>query len=67
MPINCKLKTILDSRGLSIRKVAADTGVQFESLRRLYNNETERLPREILAKLCDYLQVDIADLIKLEK
>lgn len=66
LPVKCSLKTILDSRSLSIRKVAADTGIQFESLRRLYNNDTERYPREILAKLCDYLKVDICDLIKLE-
>lgn len=66
MPVECKLKEIMDQRGLSIRKVAADTGIQFESLRRIYNNETERMPLNILAKLCDYLEVDISDILKLE-
>lgn len=67
MRVNSKLKSILDERGISIRKAAADTGIQFESLRRLYNNETERFPREVLAKLCTYLQVDISDLLELNR
>lgn len=66
MQVNSRLKNILDERGLSIRKVAADTGLQFESVRRLYNNDTERFPREILAKLCEYLGVGISDLLILE-
>jgi DNA-binding Xre family transcriptional regulator len=65
--VNSRLKEILDERGISIRKAAADTGIQFESLRRLYNNETERFPREMLAKLCTYLNVDIPDLLKLDR
>lgn len=67
MRVNSKLKAILDERGLSIRKVAADTGIQFESLRRFYNNETERFPRELIAKLCDYLDADIVDLLELDR
>lgn len=67
MKINSRLKAILDERGLSIRKVAADTGIQFETVRRLYNNDMERFPREALAKLCDYLQVDVSDLLKLDR
>jgi len=66
LQVNSRLKNILDERGLSIRKVAADTGLQFESVRRLYNNDTERFPREILAKLCEYLGVGISDLLILE-
>ena len=67
MIVNSTLKSILDDRNLSIRKVAADTGIHFESFRRFYHNETERFPREILSKLCAYLEVDISDLIKLEE
>ena len=65
MKVNSKLKTILDERGLSIRKVASDTGLQFESVRRLYNDDTERFPREVLAKLCKYLNIKIEDLLTL--
>jgi len=65
LKVNSKLKTILDERGLSIRKVASDTGLQFESVRRLYNDDTERFPREVLAKLCEYLNIKIEDLLTL--
>jgi DNA-binding Xre family transcriptional regulator len=67
LQVNSRLKAILDERGISIRKAAADTGIQFESLRRLYNNDTERFPREILARLCTYLKVDISDLLELDR
>ena len=67
MVINSKLKSIIDERGLSIRKVAADTGINFESLRRFYNNDTERYSRDVLEKLCKYLNVDIPDLIQLDR
>ena len=67
MQVNSTLKKILDERNLSIRKVASDTGIAFESVRRIYNNDTERFPRDVLAKLCAYLDVGIADLLELEK
>lgn len=66
MRVICMFKPIIDERGISIRKVAADTGINFESLRRIYNNDTERFPKDVLAKLCEYLNVDISDFLKLE-
>jgi DNA-binding Xre family transcriptional regulator len=66
MPVRSNLKEILDERGLSIRQVARDINYRFESIRQMYNNETDRFNRELLTKLCDYLQVDIGDLIKLD-
>lgn len=66
MPVRSNLKEILDERRISIRQVARDIDYRFESVRQMYNNETDRYNRELLAKLCDYLQVDISDLIKLD-
>lgn len=57
------LKAILDERALSIRKVAADIGYNFEGVRRMYNDEMDRYPRDLLEKLCDYLGVEIDRLL----
>jgi DNA-binding Xre family transcriptional regulator len=65
--VNSKLKEILDSRELSIRKVAKDIDYRFESVRSLYNNETKNYPRELLTKLCIYLNVSPGDLLDLDE
>jgi len=66
LKVRFKLKELLETRGISIRQLANDTGYPFESLRRIYNNDTERFPKEILASLCEYLGVGISDIIVLE-
>lgn len=65
--INSNLKQILDQRGLSIRQVARDIDYRFDSVRQLYNNENKTYPRELLAKLCAYLNVSPGELLILEK
>ncbi|WP_163853702.1 helix-turn-helix domain-containing protein [Paenibacillus elgii] len=62
--IHSKLKLILDKRGISIRQLAKDIDYRFDSVRALYNNQTERYPRELLDKLCSYLGVNVSDLLE---
>lgn len=63
--IRSNLRQLADSRNVSIRKVAQDIGYRFESVRSMYNNEMERYPRDLLAKLCVYFNVGISDLLAL--
>jgi DNA-binding Xre family transcriptional regulator len=65
--VKSNLKQILDERELSIRQVARDIDHRLESVRQLYNDELERYPRELLTKLCTYLNVTPGDLLILEK
>jgi DNA-binding Xre family transcriptional regulator len=65
--VNSKLKDILDERELSIRKVAKDIDYRFESVRSLYNNETKNYPRELLSRLCTYLNVAPGDLLRIDE
>lgn len=62
--IRCKLKEILDERGESIRKVAEAIDYRFESVRRLYNNSAPYYHRDLLNKLCIYLEIEIGDLLE---
>lgn len=61
------LKPILDERGLSIRQLAAAIDYRPESVRMLYNNDMERLPRDLIARVCVYLDIDISDLLHINE
>ncbi|MGE7650477.1 helix-turn-helix domain-containing protein [Peribacillus frigoritolerans] len=64
--INSNLKQILDQRNISIRQVSRDIDYRFDSVRQLYNNENKNYPRELLTKLCVYLNVTPGELLVLE-
>lgn len=62
--LKSKLKLIVDERGLSIREVSRGTGINFEVVRRVYNDTMERYPRDVLDKLCKYLNVTVQDILE---
>lgn len=65
--IRSKLKDIADQRDLSIREIARDSGCHFEIVRRMYNDTMERYPRDVIDRLCTYLEVEVGDLLEYEK
>lgn len=67
MIIRSNLRSIADARGLSIREIARDIDYRFESVRQLYNDEMERYPRDLIAKLCVYFDVTAAELLPLSE
>lgn len=67
MRAKSNLKTILDERNISIRQFAEDTGLPFETLRRLYNDETKQYQRDTIGRVCEVLEVEISDILILEK
>lgn len=66
MQLRSNLKALADARGVSIRELARDIDYRFESVRQLYNDEMERYPRDLLAKLCAYFGVTVAELLVAE-
>lgn len=67
MRVYSNLKAILDERKWSIRKLEEESGLKFETLRRLYNDETKQYQRDTIGRLCEVLNVEIGDLLKLKK
>lgn len=65
MTVRSNLKSIVDERGVSLRQLSQDIGHRFESVRKMYNDELERFPRDLLAKLCEYFDVTPAELLTL--
>jgi transcriptional regulator with XRE-family HTH domain len=67
MIVRSNLRALAEARGVSIREIARDIDYRFESVRALYNDETERYPRDLLAKLCGYFGVGIGELLIAEE
>lgn len=63
--VKSNLKSILDDRGISIRELSRMTELPFETLRRLYNDETKQYQRDTLAAVCVTLGIDISELLTL--
>ncbi|MGG2114188.1 helix-turn-helix transcriptional regulator [Lysinibacillus pakistanensis] len=60
-----KLKSILDEKGISIRKCAEMSGVNFETVRKMYNDESKQYQRDTLGALCKALGCEINDLLEI--
>lgn len=65
--IRSNLKQIVDEREIVIRELARAIDYRFESVRMMYHDEMERFPRELLTKLCVYLNVEINELLTLRE
>ncbi|MFD4706086.1 helix-turn-helix domain-containing protein [Gottfriedia sp. NPDC058432] len=63
--VKSNLKSILDQRGISIRKLSEDSGIPFETLRRLYNDDTKQYQRDTIGRVCEVLNVEVGELLVL--
>ncbi len=59
-----KLKNILAERNISINKLMRDTNTDFKVLKRLFYGNLVRIDIFVLARLCDYLNCTIHDIIE---
>ncbi|MEC2236638.1 helix-turn-helix domain-containing protein [Bacillus subtilis] len=65
--IKSNLKPIIDRRKISIRKLSRDIDHEYPTVRKLYNDEMERYPRELLDKVCTYLNIGLQELLIFQK
>ena len=66
MRAKLNLKAVLDARSISIRQLEEMTGLKFETLRRLYNDDTKQYQRDTIGRICEVLGVEIGDILILE-
>lgn len=62
--ITCKLSAILGDKRIKVSDVVRDTGIARATVDRYYKDTVKSFDREVLAKLCDYLSVTPAELLK---
>lgn len=61
--LRSNLKAIIDEREISIRELSRMTDIHFETVRRFYNDEMNRFPREFLSRMWRVLNVSVSDLL----
>lgn len=61
--ISCKLSTILGARRLKVSDVCRATGIARATLDRYYYDRVKSFDRDVLARLCQFLQVKPGDLL----
>lgn len=65
MKIRCNLSTILGERKLKVSEVSRETGINKNTLHRLYNETATRVDLDMLAQLCEYLEIEVGELLEL--
>ena len=59
-----KLKDVLKKKNISINKLMRDTNTDFKVLKRMMTGELVRFDIFVVARLCDYLNCKITDIIE---
>ena len=59
-----KLRDLLEDRHISINRLMRDTNTDFKVLKRLLTGELVRFDIFVIARLCDYLNCSITDIIE---
>lgn len=59
-----KLEDLLKDRKISINKLMRDTNTDFKVLKRIITGELVRFDIFVIARLCDYLECTITDIIE---
>ena len=63
--ISCRLSTILGAKRLKVSDVCRGTGIARATLDRYYYDRVNSFDREVLGKLCQFLQIKPGDLLVL--
>ena len=59
-----KLEHVIVSRNISKNQLMRETNTDFKVLQRLMKGDLTRIDINVMARLCDYLQCEITDLIE---
>ncbi|MBU8716584.1 helix-turn-helix domain-containing protein [Bacillus subtilis] len=65
--IKSNLKHILDERKISIRQLSREIDHEYPTVRKLYRDEMERYPRDLLDKVCIHLNIELHELLIFQK
>ena len=63
--IHLRIHELLKERGISKNRVCKDLEVARGNFNRYCRDEFQRIDAQLILNLCDYLDCDIADLIKI--
>lgn len=61
--VKSNLKEVLDRKGISIRQLSDKSGLPFETLRRLYNDQTKQYQQNTIGRICEVLEIELSELL----
>ena len=61
--IICRLSTILGAKRIKVADVCRATGIARATIDRYYFDRVNSFDREVLSKLCDYLHIEVSELL----
>ena len=64
--IKVNLEALLKERGISLYKLAKDSGIAYENLRKLKNGKATRIYLETIDKICEALDCSPGELLERE-
>lgn len=64
--LHLKLPEILTEKGISRAKLCRDLNLQRTNVNRYYRDQFQRIDSDLIVRLCEYLDCDIADLFELK-
>lgn len=59
-----KLEKLLNDKNISLNKLMRDTNTDFKVLKRIITGDLVRIDIIVLARICDYLNCAISDIIE---
>ncbi len=59
-----KLRNVLSNKNISINKIMRETNTDFKVIKRLMTGELLKIDIIVLARICNYLNCNIEDLIE---
>lgn len=65
MKIKCHLSTLLGQRKLKVSDLERATGVNKNTLYRLYNETATRVDLDVICKVCVFLDITVGDLLEI--
>ena len=62
-----RLEQILEERGISKNNICKALDIPRSNLNRYCRNEFQRIDASLICKLCEYLEIEVGELIKYER
>ncbi|PSW58678.1 helix-turn-helix domain-containing protein [Photobacterium leiognathi] len=65
--LKCHLSKLMGEKRLKISDISRNTGINRGTITRLYNETATRVDLEVIEQLCDYLDITVGELFKIQK
>ncbi len=65
--LHMRLPELLEEKGVSRTRLCRDLDLQRTNVNRYYRDEFQRVDANLIIKLCEYLNCDIADLLEIRE